>query len=251
MSQDVVVRTPSREKLAARGRAMLRITGTAAVALAVLVCAQGAIAKKQERRTADRHAIPSFARALPPALARTGHWATFHGRRIWEIPLTLQMTRSGTPVAKAANASSQLSNLTTGLCLSGYPTTLGSQMTQWYCNGSQNQQWYLFFNFSFGNTWELLNGDGYCMDNYQNRTTDNNPQINWSCTNGSTIPLTKWVGVSNWSGYYLIHNDKLEGTPSNECVSGLGHGNGTGIVQWLCNRGSSNQAFAGATLGNM
>lgn len=107
MSHDVFVGTRSRAKLAPRGCAMLRITGCAAVALAVLVCAQGAIAKRQERRTESRHAIPSFARAVPPALARTGHWATFHGRRIWEIPLTLQMTRSGTPVAKAASGSSQ------------------------------------------------------------------------------------------------------------------------------------------------
>jgi hypothetical protein len=63
MSHNVVVCTPSREKVAARGCAMLRITGSAAVALAVLVCAQGAIAKGQQRRTENRHAIPSFARA--------------------------------------------------------------------------------------------------------------------------------------------------------------------------------------------
>ncbi len=134
--------------------------------------------------------------------------------------------------------------------MSSYPDTKGSDVEEYTCNGSKNQSWDYAFSAGLGaeGNWEFISvGAPYCLDNYQTKFTDGNPQILWGCTSGSAIPLIYGVGISHVSGGYAIHTEQDYGEVSKYCLTSY---YAPKIEEYICNTYSANQAFSGATLGN-
>ena len=214
-----------------------------AAALAIAALSQGADASSTGRRPAA--GPPAAAFGLPAALVKAGRWETINGRRVWGVPLNLRIDRHGGPVAHMANVwTTKLQNYGTGLCISSYPGYHGAHMHQYKCNGGNNQTWHYIYDPE-GAYWEFWNrGDGYCMNNYQGRNVDYNPQIMWGCDEGSLVPIEHSIGGSAVGGY-LIHTEKGVGQWSGYCLSSMGRRTeGTEIQLAVCNINAPNQSWA-------
>lgn len=175
---------------------------------------------------------------------RGARWINVHGRWVFGVPLTIHPGRTDATVAQVPWK--DLQNLGTGLCMSAWPDKKGQPATQQRCNGSLNQQWVYGWD---GPGLALINaGMGYgtttewCLDNYQGRLSNGNPQIMWPCrAKPWTWAINYYQGGSAFTDGVLIHTNSWHG---NYCVTTLGSTTvGSPMEEWLCNKYSRNQAF--------
>lgn len=187
----------------------------------------------------------SFTRSLPSSLRHAARWMTVGGRRVWGVPLTLQLEHGHLTARAAAIATHN--NLGSGLCMSSYPNAQGQPIEQFPCTGSLNQQWTFY---------QGTNNQGYlgamgspggalCLNNYGGRFVDNNAQALWACSSNS-YAMWYGVGTSNFSGYLLVHLNQAVGLWSSMCLTSLGNtASGSHIDEYTCNRAAANQSFGG------
>lgn len=214
----------------------------AAASVGMGMVAQVAFAHATGSRAAERPAD-----AVTSELLKSGRFVRIHGKRVWGVPLTLQVNNSGRMTARpdfcgGAGCSSTVQNYSSGLCMTSLGGGQGADVEQWACNpGSANQQW-LYYAGDGGP--ELLNGgDNLCMDDYQGRVSDNNPQIMWPCN--ASWPENYTTGSSGYSGWYLLHLSFYY----NYCASGLGlNYDGAPVQLFTCGLDNPNQSWGGADL---
>jgi hypothetical protein len=184
-------------------------------------------------------------RSLPALLRQHGHWFTFGGKRVWGVRVTLQVGRKRI-VAHIASADSHR-NRGSGLCMSSYPNTKGHEVDQYSCNGSGNQTW-IYYQGTLAEPYLGAYGSpagSLCLNNYGGGFSDGNKQALWSCSSNSSA-MWYQAGISNFSGYDLVHLFDGPGSWSKMCLTTLGDtSQGSPIEEWTCNRGAANQSFDG------
>lgn len=231
-SSEVSPRVSTRN-LAARRRSLLLITiaalpvGLISVMLPPTVLAHTML---KSRSSASNSAS---------SLKKRARWTILDGRRV-EVA-----SPAGSPVAHASAVPwGQLRNAGDGLCMSSYPDQSGAQATQWNCNGSANQHWVFIHD---GPGWGLANqgmvngSQTWCLDDYQGRQSDGNPEIMWPCYASWSWAIDTTQGGSAVGNDVLLHTDGGQG---HYCVTSFpGTSSGSGLSEWLCNIHSANQAF--------
>lgn len=144
---------------------------------------------------------------------------------------------------------SRLYNAGSGTCMSSRGThSGGADAVLWACNGSTNQTWVNTVKNSGGSTFES-DGDDWCLNNYQGKSANNNPQTMWPCDGGSYKQVYYVYGSRVAAGYYNIETVNSSGHITGYCLTSFGNRNSGAIVEeYACNNDLPNQAWAGGTL---
>jgi hypothetical protein len=209
---------------------MLRI-GRRRLAIAGTVAAAGALAIAGSAAAGGSHAPRAHSHST---------------RGVHSLPLVRGSSDGVSPAHSAFPIGTSVVNRGTGLCMSSYPNTQGTQVKQYTCNGSANQHWgeetgpdLIHYNIV-----SVGSGLTLCLDNYQFKFVNNNKQILWPCFSGNPFAEGYHEGASAIANSFMLHLYDGLGSLSNYCVSSLGNtSQGSGLVEYVCNKNSRNQAF--------
>jgi hypothetical protein len=236
-------------KMLKDGRGPVRLAVVVVVAgLAVAAFAGSAVGHGDHAARSD--AARGAALGVPPSLMKSARWITLRdGKRIRGVPLTIGLSRGRLVVQPRSYGNCAYchshNNRGSGMCMSSYPNSQGSGISEYGCNGGPNQEWvyavytdnepYLF----------AYNANNLCLNNLGGGFSNGNRIGLWSCNSGAP---SMWFGAggSDWNGWLLLHLFSGFQTWSYQCVTTLpGRGNGGPIDQWTCDRGSTWQAWGG------
>lgn len=189
---------------------------------------------------------------LSPSLMKSARWIRLKdGKQVYGVPLSIRVSHGKVLAHPAAYGNcvycAPRRNAGSGMCMSSYPNTQGSYVFQYTCTNAANQEWIYAIGADYEPYIFAYNANNLCLNNFQDQFSNGSLMALWSC-NSASAPMWFGVGVSNYSGYYLIHLFKSFGTWSNQCVTVLpNRPSDSPVEQWLCDKSSQWQAFSGPT----
>jgi hypothetical protein len=174
----------------------------------------------------------SAAQAAISPVPWAGHYARLDGQRVFMLAKPFPVR------ARASNLGNQFLNDhgPGNMCMSSFGRPAGGYAAINQCIFSANQAWDVFVST---NGWGLENlGDGLCLNNYQGRRQNYNPQNMERC---DPSDLKQNYGLQYNSGGFIMQTNsgvQVGGGvgPSGYCISDLGYTlNNSTVVEYVCN----------------